>query len=256
MPCPDGFYDNGARQLSAKDECAYCPVGVYCKDGRIQDKCSAGYYCDFGAAEKGQGSSSGVSESVEIVVEALELQILFIIDVSDSMDSYRASLSVGIEKIIETVKKDFAGTSFEVGMIGYYDLLTCKDKDENVILDFSTSIGTVGALSLNLPGGCAGSIDVAEDVASALEDGLNKQKLSWKDSAKHLVYLLTDAPAHGSAYWDKTALAQEKRLIHDSASESPAGVIEALIDKYCNDLKSRVYLLDLLFAATGGNYTS
>jgi hypothetical protein len=56
VPCPDGFYDNGARQLSTKDECAYCPVGVYCKDGKVQDKCSAGYYCDFGAAEKGQGS--------------------------------------------------------------------------------------------------------------------------------------------------------------------------------------------------------
>ena len=63
---------------------------------------------------------------------------------------------------------------------------------------------------MSMEGGCTGNYDVAEDVASALEDGLNKKKLSWKDSAKHMTYLLTDAPAHGRAYWGKTALAQEK----------------------------------------------
>lgn len=72
LPCPDGYHDNGVKRLSAASHCAYCPVGKYCAGGLTKDMkdCDAGYYCDFGAASKSQGSetvqvlnSSGIETS-------------------------------------------------------------------------------------------------------------------------------------------------------------------------------------------------
>lgn len=46
--------------------------------------------------------------------------------------------------------------------------------------------------------GCERNYDVAEDLVQALTDGLDMRQFSWRDGASHLVYLLTDAPSHGS----------------------------------------------------------
>jgi hypothetical protein len=68
-----------------------------------------------------------------------------------------------------------------------------------------------------------------------LIDGLNEEKLSWKKTAKHLVYLLTDAPAHGKHYWDNSELASETRVYNDFLPSLPVGTIEALVARYCTE---------------------
>jgi hypothetical protein len=46
--------------------------------------------------------------------------------------------------------------------------------------------------------------DVANDLASAIDDA-NDVAFSWDrgtaDVSKHLIFVLTDAPAHGIRYW-------------------------------------------------------
>jgi hypothetical protein len=68
-----------------------------------------------------------------------------------------------------------------------------------------------------------------------LIDGLDEKKFTWKKTAKHLVYLLTDAPAHGKHYWDKSELATETRVYSDFLPAQPEGTIEALVARYCRE---------------------
>jgi len=221
---------------------------------------------------------AALTRSVRVTQEALELQILFLIDVSASVDSYREGVASQIESVIESVRtalqdewdasqsgdprdlglgQEYPGASFEVGVVGFYDVAACNGAVENYIIDFSSAVGAVGAeMANNLPDPALCNYDVADDLAQALSDGLDADQLSWSTSAKHLVYLLTDAPAHGSQYWDETALATEDTAIHDLVEDPPAGTIEDLIGRYCDELDATVYLLDLLWHGTGGNYTS
>jgi hypothetical protein len=46
--CPDGYYTNGDMEyLEEVDQCAACPTGYYCEEGRFdrQKTCDKGYYC-------------------------------------------------------------------------------------------------------------------------------------------------------------------------------------------------------------------
>lgn len=47
--CPDGTYNDDQLNLEASDQCKECLTGKYCTAGVIQGRCSAGYFCDYGA---------------------------------------------------------------------------------------------------------------------------------------------------------------------------------------------------------------
>ncbi|XP_037124116.1 zonadhesin [Syngnathus acus] len=51
-PCPNGSYsDPNKRGLQEARECLPCPPGRFCRAGRIQGACAAGYLCVYGSAD-------------------------------------------------------------------------------------------------------------------------------------------------------------------------------------------------------------
>lgn len=91
-------------------------------------------------------------------------------------------------------------------------MATCL-RTENFKVDFSQAIGEVAKAAGDMDVGCERNYDVAEDLAQGLTDGLDMRQFSWRDGASHLVYLLTDAPSHGSQYWEGSALGSETRSL-------------------------------------------
>lgn len=171
------------------------------------------------------------------------------------MKDYRNKAAETMKQVIDEVKKNNEGSVFEVGLIGYYDLKICETRAENVIIDFSDDTATFQKRLADLSIGCEGNFDVAEDLETALRDGLDKKKVSWKASAQHLVYLLSDAPPHGKQYWEKSELASEARVYKDFLEVQPEGVVETLLGRYCSEQKATIYLFDMLWPSTEGNYT-
>ncbi|KAG7455700.1 SCO-spondin-like isoform X1, partial [Solea senegalensis] len=52
QPCPKGTYTlPNQGGLQDKHECLSCPSGLFCRSGRIQSKCAAGYLCVSGSAD-------------------------------------------------------------------------------------------------------------------------------------------------------------------------------------------------------------
>lgn len=163
VACPEGYHSNGNTKLTNEKECAYCPAGKYCSKGKIAGPCAAGYYCDFGAALRAQEGFSKTAE-IKVVSKSLELQILFIIDLSVSMTEYRDSVADTIKSVVDGVSKNNEGAKFSVGLLGYYDLATCKSRSENKVVNFSDNIQFIGEELKKLPIGCEGNFDVAEDL--------------------------------------------------------------------------------------------
>jgi hypothetical protein len=191
----------------------------------------------------------------------LVVQVLFLIDVgvtSASTTGYLDSLST-LASFRSTLTAAHPKLTFEAAVIGFYDVRMCNSRVENVILDFTTDIVALSAAAATMPTGCvSGDPDIAGDLARALTDGLDTAKLRWRTSADHFVYLLTDAPAHGTQYWSSTALASLSITTEakDSLPGEAAGTIEDLIGRYCSTLSAQVQLIDLAWQGGSANYTS
>jgi len=79
-------------------------------------------------------------------------------------------------------------------------------------------------------------------LGTGLYDGY--YNVAWKNNSETLpvVYIITDAPAHGEQYWNETGY----KLASEWNFSTPAGYIEELVGLYCTGLGAKVYLLDLL----------
>lgn len=162
-----------------------------------------------------------------------------------------------IVSVVSNVKDSFADTkiTLELGLINYYDIQRCKDAGisgiTNTIVQFTTDHGAFAAAAGNHDfSKCASSdIDVADDLEDALIDGLNPAKVAWKDGYQKMLFIVTDSPAHGTQYWDrsKLAVASLTRDLHNSSVA--AGTIEALVNRYCKELTpvASVQVFDLYY---------
>lgn len=166
-PCPDGQHDNGVTKLASASGCAYCPVGEYCQGGLRRGSCSAGYYCDFGAAVANQGALA-IERTVTAAEAVLVVQVLFLIDVSATSTAttgYLDSLST-LASFRSTLTEAHPKLTFEAAVIGFYDVAMCTSRVENAILDFTTDIVALSTAAAKIPTGCAsGDPDVAGDLS-------------------------------------------------------------------------------------------
>ena len=159
---------------------------------------------------------SKVGEMTEIanVEISTSLDLLFIMDITGSMDDYIRDAKNNILSIITRIVEECPGIDINLGFIGYRDFY-----EKYIDIDFTKN----HTYLKNVISGvyASGGGDFPEDVAFALELALNK---TWKNNARMAVFV-ADAPNHGVKYGgfynDEDLLGDvpERRLIEEMIAE-------------------------------------
>ena len=124
------------------------------------------------------------------------LDLLFIMDITNSMDIYLEAIKSQILRIISGIQKECAGINIFSGFIGYKDFNDLQFGDQYVNIELTDDYNSI---EQNIKySKASGGGDTAEDLCGALELGCNK---SWKGKSRFAI-LVTDSPCHGRQYYD------------------------------------------------------
>ena len=137
-----------------------------------------------------------INKGIEIVYNQSRLDLLFIMDITNSMDFYLEQLKKNILDMIETIKEGCAGVDIFLGFIGYRDFSDLDFGENYINLELTKEYNELKKNIQYLE--AHGGGDKAEDLCSALEFGVNK---NWEGNSRFTV-LVTDSPCHGKKYHD------------------------------------------------------
>ena len=127
-------------------------------------------------------------------INMVTLDLLFIMDITESMQDLLDETRNSIKYILDKIKRDSPGIDVRFAYEGYRDFADLKDGEKYYTIDFETDMDT---FKKKLEGIVAkGGGDDAEDVAGGIFAGLN---MSWRSNARYAV-LISDAPGHGKQY--------------------------------------------------------
>ena len=165
--------------------------------------------------------SQGIEEIQGIICDAVRqtsLDLLFIMDITGSMEGYLEIAKQKLIGIMNIIKNECIGIDINLGFIGYKDvteILKKKYLDKDFTKDHKDVEDCIKGLEAN------GGADTAEHVSWAFSRAIKK---SWSSKTKFAI-LVADAPCHGKKYHDKNLL-----------DDYPEGVpneenIEMLVDK-------------------------
>ena len=150
------------------------------------------------------------------------LDLLFIVDITGSMDPYLKQVKNELINIINGIVNNCPGIDINLGFIGYEDFYEMHydidfTKDHEYIKNYIKRIYPEGG----------GSYYPDEDVALALELALKK---NWKSKAKLAVFI-ADAPGHGEKYGGHNTSSSdpERREIDEMITE----MAEESISLFC-----------------------
>ena len=135
------------------------------------------------------------SEMEEIIrdinVEAkTSLDLLFIMDITGSMNNYLEEAKNNLINIINRIISECPGIDINLGFIGYRDIKEFSIGDYSDV-DFTRNYTYVQEVIEDV--WAYGGGDIPEDIAGAFELALNK---TWKNNARFAI-LVADAPCHG-----------------------------------------------------------
>ena len=153
-------------------------------------------------------------------INMVTLDLLFIMDITESMQDLLDETRDSIKYILEKIKEDSPGIEVRFAYEGYRDFADLKEGEKYYTIDFE---GNMEVFKSKLDDIVAkGGGDDAEDVAGGFYAGLN---LSWRSNARYAI-LIADAPAHGSKY-------HESDVEDHYPDGDPNGhVLEDLMKKY------------------------
>ena len=176
---------------------------------------------------------------VKVNVEtSTSLDLLFIVDITGSMQPYINEVKENLINIINGIIKECPGIDINIGFIGYKDFPDINTynidftKDHNYLKNVINKIRASGGGSPYYPD---------EDVALAFEYALKK---SWKSNAKLVVYI-ADATAHGEKYGGhKVASYYPKRREIDEMIKEMA---EKSISLFCLNITNNTDIMFKIF---------
>ena len=177
-----------------------------------------------------------IEEYEQKILKDTNIDIMFIMDLTTSMEAFLSEAKHNIKKITEEIWDTNPGAKIRLSFIGYRDFNCKGDKRDYEIINFTDNIDKFIWEIKKLE--CYGGEDQPEDIAGALNEAL---KLDWKSNAKYIV-LVSDAPCHGNKYHDIN--------IEDNFSEGdPDGLI-------IEDLILQIKKLDITFYCVEINETT
>ena len=142
--------------------------------------------------------NDNLNQSLIKAKNQLRLDLLFIIDITNSMDMHLENIKANFFHIINEIKKECGGIEIYLGFIGYRDFADLNFNEKYINLPLSQNYDGIfqNIKLLNAHGGG----DTAEDLCGALEMGKDKQ---WEGKSRFAI-IVTDSPCHGKKYYDET----------------------------------------------------
>ena len=137
-----------------------------------------------------------INEKNIIIKNQTRLDLLFIMDITNSMDLYLDQAKNSILNMMEEIKKNCAGIDIYLGFIGYRDFTDLDFGYEYVNLDLTTDYEAIKKEIEPLR--AQGGGDIPEDLCGAFEFSTKK---SWEGKSRFAI-LVTDSPCHGTKYHD------------------------------------------------------
>ena len=134
-------------------------------------------------------------DAIEIINQS-RLDLLFIMDITNSMDNYLDQAKNGILDMIKKIQEQCPGIEINLGFIGYKDFNDLDFGEEYINLEFTTDYEKIknNIAFVKADGGG----DTPEDLCGGLEMGKNK---AWAGKSRFAI-LVTDSPCHGEKYHD------------------------------------------------------
>ena len=119
--------------------------------------------------------------------------VCFIFDLTGNMDTYIDNVKKTMGTIIDAIKEEVSAAP-RLAFIGFRDI--DEGKNQIVKKDFTTNVDEIQKFINSSTCRCFGGGDICEDVVKPLKEALT---LDWKSDLMY-VFLLLEAPAHGSRY--------------------------------------------------------
>jgi hypothetical protein len=173
--------------------------------------------------------------------EPNNLDLMFVIDTTGSMDDEITYLQAELGDVISRVSQDLGGLDLRIGMSFYKDV-----GDEYVVQSYPFTTNIEDALGQLDSHGAGGGGDYPEALVEALDDAVFGHE--WSSSARaRLMFLVLDAPPHDSAV-NRTSMVESVQ----EAAEQGIRIIPLAASGVD---KPTEFLLRDFDIATGGTYT-
>lgn len=130
------------------------------------------------------------------IIEQMKLNILFIFDITSSMEKHIRYFEKNFYSIFEKIKTNCPLSLIYSGFIGYKDINDLDLGDEYVDIEFTLFRDKLKDQIKIIQ--AEGGDDIPEDVAGAFGMALNKK---WNNGI-NIIFIVTDAPCHGTKYHD------------------------------------------------------
>ena len=143
-----------------------------------------------------EGKIKDIKGDVTDIINQSRLDLLIILDITNSMDEYLEETKNKILDMIKEIQRQCAGSDIYLGFIGYKDFNDLDFGEEYINLEFTKDYEKIKENILYLK--AEGGGDIPEDLCGALEMG---DKKDWTGKSRFTV-LVTDSPCHGTKYHD------------------------------------------------------
>ena len=139
---------------------------------------------------------NSLKKDADNIIRQSRLDLLFIMDITNSMDNYLDQAKKGILDMIKEIQKQCAGVDIFLGFIGYRDFNDLDFGDDYINLEFTKDYESIknNISFLKAEGGG----DLPEDLCGAFDLAKNKD---WVGKSRFAI-LVTDSPCHGKQYHD------------------------------------------------------
>jgi len=154
----------------------------------------------FGTKKKSHSKPSALKKAfpvttmMKLIKKFSKVDICFVCDVTGSMSPHFEAVKKKIRDIIEFIRTEFS-LNTGLAFVGYRDY---NDKQKYKVIDFMQDVEEFSKELNTIV--CDGGGDESEDVIGGL---LNSLRLSWSSNYT-FIYLIADAPNHGSRYHEDT----------------------------------------------------
>jgi DNA repair exonuclease SbcCD ATPase subunit len=171
-------YDEPEEKLDEVDMPAPNPVNSKKASDQIEEEGKKiGEKADIGVKD--------IKGDIDKIKSQTRLDLLFIMDITNSMDYYLNQVKQDILDIISKIQIECAGSDIYLGFIGYKDFNDLDLGDEYINLEFTTDYESIRKnIEFVTPGGGG---DIPEDLCGGLELG-KKKRLERKDKICNFSY--------------------------------------------------------------------
>ena len=137
-----------------------------------------------------------LKKDADEIIKQSRLNLLFIMDITNSMDAYLLQVKNQIIDMIKKIQIECAGSEIFLGFIAYKDFSDLDFGEEYINLEFTTDYDSIKKNIEFLE--AEGGGDTPEDLCGALALAQNK---NWNGKTRFAI-LVTDSPCHGEKYHD------------------------------------------------------